>query len=93
MCYFPKSFKTSLNHGLIFKKVHRVIQFKEKARLKVYIDVNTELRKKTKNQFEKNFYKLMNNSFFGKTMKNVTNHQDTRSSEENEQHHIKEEND
>ena len=73
--------------------MYRVIQFKEKARLKVHIDVNTELRKKAKIQFEKNFFKLMNNSVSGKTMKNVTNHKDIRSSEENEQHHMKEEND
>ena len=48
-----RSLKQALNHGLLLKKVHRVIQFNQKAWLKAYIDVNTELRKQAKNDFEK----------------------------------------
>ena len=71
-----KSLKQALNHGLKFKKVHRIIEFNQKAWFKPYIDMNTELRKLAKDDFEKDLFKLMNNAVFGKTMENIRKHRD-----------------
>ena len=69
-----RTFKQALNHGLILKSVHKVVQFNQESWLKPYIDMNTKLRKEATNEFEKDFFKLMNNSVYVKTMGNVRKH-------------------
>ena len=63
---YTKNLKQSLNYELVLKKVHKVIRFNQNAWLKPYIDMNTDLRKKTKNDFEKDLFKLMNNAVLWK---------------------------
>ena len=57
--------------GMKVIKEHRILEFNEKPWMELYIQLNTEMRKKAKSAFEKDFYKLMNNTVFGKTMENL----------------------
>ena len=68
-----KNLMQCLRLGMKLKKIHRGIKFIEAAFLKPYIDKNVILRTQAKNNFEKDFFKLMNNSVFGKTMENIRN--------------------
>ena len=63
--------KEALDPELILKKNQKMIKFSQKPWLKPYIGMNTTLIQKAKNNFEKDFYKLMNNAVFEKTMENV----------------------
>ena len=61
-----RNLKEALNHEFLLKKIHRVVKFDQNYWLKLYIDINTDLRKIAKNDFKKYFFELMNNCSFWK---------------------------
>ena len=64
-----KALKQAIDHGLVLEKILRAIEFEQLAWMQEYIDFNTRLRTAATKDFEKDFYKLMNNSVFGKLWK------------------------
>ena len=64
----------ALRHGLLRERFHRAIEFTQSAWMKPFIDFNTQLRTKATNDFEKDFFKLMNNVVFGKMVENIRKH-------------------
>ena len=69
-----KALDQALTHGLVLDRIHRAIEFDQSAWMKPNIDFNTQLRTRVTNDFEKDFFKLMNNSVFGKAMENIRKH-------------------
>ena len=66
-----RNLKYDLSQGLIFKKVHKILKFKQSACMKPYIDFNTQKRKEATNEADKNLFKLLNNAVYCKTMENM----------------------
>ena len=66
-----RNLKYYLSQGLILEKVQRILEFKESAWMKLYIDFNTQKRKEATNETDKNLFKLLNNAVYGKTIENM----------------------
>ena len=77
ICHY-RLLKLYLEKGLELTRVHRVLRFKQSPWLKPYIDLNTQLRQRASSKFEENLFKLMNNSFFGKTCEDVRKYRDVK---------------
>ncbi|XP_055384219.1 uncharacterized protein LOC129613909 [Condylostylus longicornis] len=73
-----KNLKHCLEHGLILKKIHRILEFDQSCWLKPYIEMNNSYRTNAKNDFEKFFFKLLNNAVYGKTMENIDKRRDVK---------------
>ena len=84
-----ENLKFYLKQGMKLKRVKRALEFDQECWMEPYIRMNTEFRKQAKNDFEKDFYKLMNNSVFGKTMENLRNRVDIRIVRSNERDKIR----
>ena len=67
-----KNLSLYLSLGIKLTKVHRILKFKQSNWFKIYIDCNTDKIKNTANNFKKDFFKLMNNSIYGKKRENLT---------------------
>ena len=70
------AFGQALKHGLVLLRIHHTIEFNQNAWLAPYIEFNIQLRTKAKNDFQKDFFKLINNSVFRKMMENIRKHRD-----------------
>ena len=68
--------KFYVRHGMIFEKIHEIISFKQSRWLEKYINFNTQKRTRAKNDFEKDFFKLLVNAAFGKILEKVGNRLD-----------------
>lgn len=66
-----RTLKFYLNKGMRLKEVHRMVKFRQSAWLKAWIDFNTNKRKEAKSDFDKDMFKFINNTVYGKPMENV----------------------